>query len=255
MKNDYFLVNRHLGDLNPLICGWEECEPSHGYGPARRSYTLIHFVLSGKGILQKKEGDFPVSAGNAFLIQPGEVTYYQADREEPWVYFWVGFNGTLSGMFSELPTVLPVETEEVLRLRGQMDGSGNYEYLLLSFLYRLCALWFPSRRHRADAVELVRDRIQTLYMQPLTVEQLARECNLDRRYLSRIFKEKMGETLRDYLIRVRLENAKLLLAQGYSVSDSARFVGYEDVFNFSKMFKKYFGISPKDWQKKKRLND
>lgn len=34
-----------------------------------------------------------LSAGDAFLIPPAEVTYYQADEREPWSYAWVGFDG------------------------------------------------------------------------------------------------------------------------------------------------------------------
>jgi AraC-like DNA-binding protein len=82
---------------------------------------------------------------------------------------------------------------------------------------------------------------------------IAQKMNLDRRYLSRIFKEKTGVTIKDYLIGVRMEEAKRRLETGESITDAARLCGYDDVCNFSKMFKKRFGISPQQWQQKNRM--
>ena len=84
-------------------------------------------------------------------------------------------------------------------------------------------------------------------MQDLRVEEIADKMNLDRRYLSRIFKEKTGQTVQEYLISVRMEAAKQQLVRGASVNEAAKLSGYEDVCNFSKMFKRLFGVSPGQW--------
>jgi AraC-like DNA-binding protein len=81
-------------------------------------------------------------------------------------------------------------------------------------------------------------------MRSIRIEDIAKQLNLDRRYLTRLFKEKTGQSIQEYLIQVRLEEAVQCLQNGYSVSDTAILCGYEDVSNFSKMFKKRYGISP-----------
>ena len=106
--NDRILTNRHLSDINPLIAGEEACEPGHSFGPAVRRYTLIHYVLRGKGMYYAYGNAYPVEAGQAFLILPDEVTTYAADREDPWHYQWIGFEGGLSEKFRKLPPVFPV---------------------------------------------------------------------------------------------------------------------------------------------------
>ena len=92
----------------------------------------------------------------------------------------------------------------------------------------------------------------TYFSDGLTVSNIAAEMGLDRRYLARLFKSNMGMTVQDYLIKVRMENAKKILKSGTSVSATASLVGYNDSFNFSKMFKKYTGVSPKAYVLKNR---
>ena len=86
-------------------------------------------------------------------------------------------------------------------------------------------------------------------MYPLRVESIAQMVNLDRRYLSRIFKERVGCSIQEYIIEVRMEQAKHSLEKGTTVAQTARLCGYDDVCNFSKMFKKRFSVSPCDWRR------
>ena len=67
---------------------------------------------------------------------------------------------------------------------------------------------------------------------------------MNRIYLSRIFKEDYGISIKKYIVSVRMNHAKKFLEDGHSVSDVADMVGYSDAFGFSKMFKSYFGVSP-----------
>lgn len=51
-------------------------------------------------------------------------------------------------------------------------------------------------------------------------------------------------SIKEYIIKTRMEQAKTLLSLGYTVSNTAFAVGYRDPFNFSKSYKKYFGTTP-----------
>ena len=122
------------------------------------------------------------------------------------------------------------------------------EYLVASLLFRMYAELFEGKKAHNHYVRRVKDHIRALYMQPLRVEEIARKMNLDRRYLSRLFKEKTGQTIQDYLISVRMEEAQERLREGFSVEETSRLCGYEDPTNFSKMFKRRFGVSPARWR-------
>lgn len=244
------LVNRHFSDLNPIVHGSETCAPGHTYGPAVRKYTLIHYVVSGCGTYTVGGVTHRVGAGEAFRILPGESTVYSADRDDPWVYRWIGFDGGLSERFSELPPVFPLPADAAGVFFLLPAEGVAFEYLLAAELFRLYAALFTggSGRH-SHYVRRVRDYVNAMYMQEVRVERIAAQMNLDRRYLSRIFKEKTGKTVQEYLISVRMEEAKRCLSRGLSVTETASRCGYEDVCNFSKMFKSRVGISPAGWAK------
>jgi len=243
-SKNLLLTDRKLRDLNPLIAGEEVCAPGHSFGPAVRKYTLIHYVLRGKGTLYARGGAHPVRAGQAFVILPEEVTTYTADLEDPWYYRWIGFDGALSTRFSLLPPVLTLPEMFFGRMMRLPARSAATEYLLVGELFSLYAYLFTENPGGSPHVRRVENYIRSNYMHPIRVEKIAAESNLDRRYLSRLFKEETGLSIQEYLIQVRLEEAERLLLRGCNVKEAAHLSGYEDVSNFSKMYKKRTGRTP-----------
>ena len=55
------LTNRGLHDLNPIDAGNERCKPTQSFGPFVRTYTLIHYVRSGKGVFYTRGQAHPVT--------------------------------------------------------------------------------------------------------------------------------------------------------------------------------------------------
>ncbi len=253
VTHNIVLINRHFADLNPINLGYEYCLPGKSFGPTSRNYTLIHYVVSGKGRIIKKSGTYEISAGQAFLIRPGEISTYTADVDDPWYYHWIAFDGALSEKFTQLDHVISFPnglTQEML----DTQGKDLQEYRIAALLFKMYIQLFEGKKPRHHYVRRVQDHIRAVYMYPLRVEEIADKINLDRRYLSRIFKEKTGQTIQEYLIQVRMEEAKRLLAQGFSVEESAQMCGYEDTCNFSKMFKRKMGISPLHWKNEQTEN-
>jgi len=82
-------------------------------------------------------------------------------------------------------------------------------------------------------------------------EELANKYRIHPGYLSRLFKQEMGETLSEYLLRIRIEKAAALLKEGrYKVGEIAGMVGYSASSYFSIMFKKYTGYSPREYSQR-----
>jgi AraC-like DNA-binding protein len=244
----WLLNDRQMQDLNPLIAGEEACPPGKSFGPHIRSYTLLHYVRSGRGTLFSRGKAHPVHAGQLFIILPGEVTTYTADSIDPWHYCWVGFNGALADRFRQLPAVVDADEGLILSLFPK-DGQKNPEMHIAGGLFQLCAALLPAAAESGSHVQKVKNLIAQAYMQPLQVADIANALHLDRRYLTRIFRESTGLSIQQYLMDVRMAAADRHLSQGCSVQDTARLCGYADSSNFSRMYKKHRGISPQAYRK------
>ena len=79
---DFIFSNDFSRNIDAMIytCGYENCEPGHSYGPLLRNGYMVHYILSGKGVYQCRGRTFHLGEGEAFLICPGELIYYLADK-------------------------------------------------------------------------------------------------------------------------------------------------------------------------------
>ncbi|MEG1504958.1 MAG: AraC family transcriptional regulator [Lachnospiraceae bacterium] len=84
---------------------------------------------------------------------------------------------------------------------------------------------------------------------PLTLEDVASQVHLHPSYFSTMFKQSTGSTFKEYLNMVRIEESKRLLSNtDFSIIDIAVAIGFEDQSYFSKVFKKYTGLTPKQFR-------
>lgn len=87
--------------------------------------------------------------------------------------------------------------------------------------------------------------IEDNYSEKITLNSIAEQAGFSKYYISRLFKQYMGVTIIDYLIKIRLDKAKKLLVSGeYNIKQISYMVGYSDPNYFTWSFKKYLGISP-----------
>ena len=96
----YFSIfpNERFIDLGLYQFGMEQCSPSHSYGPAARNHFLFHYIISGTGTLYADDSTgttktYHLKSGEGFLIFPNQITTYIADKELPWEYVWIEFDG------------------------------------------------------------------------------------------------------------------------------------------------------------------
>ncbi len=233
-------------DIRPIYAGSEQCTNLHSFGPVLRHHAVIFFCKSGKGVYSVDDRVYEIKEGQIFIQNSGDVVFHQADEFDPWHYIWIALSGTVTERLSKLPTVIDLECSKVfddihdLVVKGEMKPE---KYLIC--LIKLFEELFPDPENAAtDFAIRAKEYINLHYMENISVEKISESFGMDRRYLLRIFKHRFGVTIVDYLIKVRMESAANFLKQRYSVGKTAAMCGYPDPYSFSKMFKKYHGISP-----------
>ncbi|WP_319526461.1 helix-turn-helix domain-containing protein [uncultured Desulfosarcina sp.] len=84
------------------------------------------------------------------------------------------------------------------------------------------------------------------YQQQITLEMVARETAMSKYHFSRLFKQHMGLSFKQYLNRQRIEAAKSLIAtSGYNITEASFAVGFNDASYFSRVFREIEGGPPK----------
>lgn len=106
----------------------------------------------------------------------------------------------------------------------------------------------------AEASQVVRELIDYNYMSGNTARDYAAMVHLSLTYMCRIFRRENNISIGEYITKVRLENAGVLLIRSNRlVKDVARMVGYPNFSYFCKRFKDYYHMTPAEYRRVNRL--
>lgn len=245
--------------------------PGWNSGPAIYDHYIIHYLYSGEGIYCCKNRKYTIKAGNMFLIEPYTEVTYQADTENPYQYYWVGFNGVEShellerSGFTDIDLVINCDGEKQKTIMSIMDHIANIrttsistQYSLIGLLYQLFGEMIRnneqtsrrSSRYYYDAITFIRQNATRL---EITAKEVAAHIGVERSHLYRIFKENGQFTVKEIITATKMEKAKLFLCNtDQSIEDIATYSGFKNSSHFSQFFRKIEGITPLQFRNRER---
>lgn len=271
--------SEELLDLRMYQYGWEQCAPLHSYGPFVRNHYLFHYVISGRGYLDANIAKdttrrYDLKAGQGFLICPGQINTYSANRDDPWKYVWLEFDGlraagylNSAGLGTSQPIYNPKSAAMAEELRDTMVYIASHPSAsTLHQIGHLCLfldilIQSSSTRREPRGVQLrdfyIQEAVNYMeqnYRRDLSVEEIADVCKLNRSYFSKLFKESKGCPPQEFLIRLRLAKAaEMMKTSSASIGDIAAYCGYPNQLHFSRSFKQHYGVSPREWRSQNKL--
>ena len=283
MQNLIFSIfpNQNFVDLGLFQFGWERCTPAHSFGPAARNHYLFHYILSGTGTLMADDSKgvtqtYSIKSMQGFMIFPNQITTYVADKQLPWEYVWLEFDGLrvkslldTIGLSLDKPvyharnkSLREDMANEMLYISRHKDESPfhliGHLYLFLDYLLRSAAdeqLEHGSKLREFYIHEAL-TYIEHNFQNEITIEDIAGVCGLNRTYFGKIFKEALGKTPQEFLLNYRmLKAAELLKLTSLSLGDVGLAVGYANQMHFSRAFKNNYGISPREWRYQNHINN
>lgn len=145
-----------------------------------------------------------------------------------------------------------------IMLASAIEQDSN-KYTVAARIYELLALiasrkaasYVPSSSR--DGVRLAHSYILDNYRsKDFNASELSATCGVGKKQFVNLFRNEYGSSPTQYVIQLRMSTAARLIEEGHmSVSEVAEFVGYEDVFYFSRLFKKHFSVSPSRYRMRK----
>ncbi len=87
----------------------------------------------------------------------------------------------------------------------------------------------------------------------IDLDNIADQAHFSKFHFIRLFKSIYGKTPNNYLIKIRMDNAKLLLSKGHSVLGTSLIIGFDSPTSFTGMFKKIVGKTPSTFQREQEI--
>ncbi len=95
--------------------------------------------------------------------------------------------------------------------------------------------------------------IDQYYGDNLDLDNIANHAYFSKFHFIRLFKSVYGVTPKKYLIKIRIDTAKILLSKGHSVTETCMMIGYDSVTSFTGIFKKWVATTPSTYKNEQEL--
>lgn len=239
----------------------------------RLDFQLI-YIASGKGEFYFHGKKEIVNAGNMVIYRPKEEQryyYYGVDQTE---VYWVHFTGNnvtnilrQHGISDDMHIIYTGTSLEYKRIFTSIINElrfckSEYEELCVYYLLELLILThrLSSEKPRKSNLLTMQEMEQAVqyfsqnYNSPISIDEYAHSHNFSISWFIQSFKQYTGTTPTQYLLFLRISNAKNLLENtSFNISEISRAIGYENPLYFSRIFKKQSGLSPSEYRKKYQI--
>lgn len=276
-RQHYTLEQRYSFKAKPRLLYVGELKKSEGWAEQEHHHDFIEILFIKDGCAQIDVN------GTSTVAQKGDIVIYNAatphreqclSDESVEMYFFALDNLSLSHLpinhllppeynnifptASLYDTFISLFEQAIQELESQQPFHGdivkNLARALLLYVVRVIHADKADKPvlHSNKIVEQATQYINEHYHGPITLDALAEHCFVNKYYLSHLFADQRGITLKQYIINKRLAEAKqLLLSQKASISEIAARVGFSDTSYFSRLFKREVGASPLQYRQNK----
>ena len=213
----------------------------------RRDFYLI-YLINGEMDLYHGDKRDQFHSGQFVILPPNTYYEYQNLNHSHVDYYWVHFTGnsadnilrTFHRLFDEF-----LQPDDLFEL----SCSAHLTTLCTRFSRAVKGAFSPNSKSRLLAKSL--QHMMLHYNESLTIPELADRANMSCGYFRLLFREVTGITPSEYITRLRLKNACMLLYQtNIPIGEIAAQVGYADQLYFSRIFRKNYGVSPSEYRNK-----
>jgi AraC-like DNA-binding protein len=254
---------RYNKELAIMCGGHEKCAPDYQVNRTSYPYYVIKYTISGRGTLNIHSKTHLLKNGILSGFTPHDAHSYKCDPNNPLEHIFVIFIGTEAPWLLEKSTIAQKGTLEVANqgetlylLRAIMKtGLEKKQYsqqICCSYLRALLLRQAAETNLSVESFSLALDTYQRCkkyiddnFQHISSPADAADACAVNIRYMARLFRRYGKITPHDYIMRLKLNKAvMLLLTSGLSVNEISYSLGFNDPYHFSRVFKHFHSLAP-----------
>ncbi len=245
--------------------GLTQGNPYHSTPGTRENDVMLTVFLGGRGIYRNSAGLVRVEANMVGLVGPEDRGILMAEAADPYTHYYCRFNGTYAVHLAErivaarggrfFHVTNAQEIADVIRRMVPLHRTALPEQMDWPEVLLAQAMVLLQREEKKSlpllSVAAVEEYLRVHLTEPNDLARMAEYFYISKASLCRAVKKLCGRTVVAMSEGMKIEWSKILLETGtLNVTEVGRRVGYADAFYFSRVFKKYAGVSPKQWTKK-----
>ena len=211
---------------------------------------LYDHTVNGKVIPVRKDSLFFINKDDPYTVKCHErgrslCVCFSAMTDMRTMAYSVENDPTVKKLFTEI-------------MKHSSLSTNADRYFVTAKIYELIAIIsaeeysFSSQKDTEPRLKAIKNYLANNYRRAdFYVDELAEIAGVGKPQLRKLFKKEYGVTPTQHLIDMRMTTAAHLLDEGHmSISEISCYVGYDDVFYFSRLFKKRFSLSPREYRQR-----
>lgn len=248
------------------------------------NFFEIVFIKSGSGLHQINENHYPMLSGDIYIMAPEDSHCATLDKalsivnilfqptlfhEKDWLYLksLPGLN-ILSNDHNKnnlhklalSPSHVDTITSLYLKIKAECNQKDpgweiNARNACSEILITMSRAWITYGNQKLQthlSQGPVSKALQFIYEnwnKEIKVNDLAKQVHLSKNYFGELFQNETGMTVQQYINKLKIDHARLLLEdKALNINTIADMVGYQDANYFSRIFKKNYSMTPKEYR-------
>ena len=249
-----------ISDLEIELAGCSNLSGDYTVGRVSPPNHTLFYSIHGKGKFRVPSGEMQLDEGQLIILPAGqsfEVTIVSEQWDIIWVNLadserWKSFSKSEAVVLDNAKLEGLHHAMELLYIERDVDSRGAAMQLVSRYLYRIIDAPLSDvhthdekERRQVSRLHSLFSAVEKQLQFDWDMESLSEKAHYSAPHLHRLCLQVFGRSPKQHVIHLRMTRAKsLLLSTQWPVSYIASYVGYANVFTFSKRFKKSTGLSP-----------
>lgn len=266
MGEAYTNYNANLNDdLVIIFLGFVKAEKGYKYSYSNFPFYRLVYTIAGQATLITQDKQHEMTNGTICGFEPNNTDTICVNSNATWEHYYLHFTGKNAGELfrqTKLNTRRIIRTSDPPRMHHYFEDMMDSErsklelahvinvHILGTLLSKLvndaCIHTEDNSMASRESYLMCREYINANFSKIRSLEDISENCNLSKPHICYLFNQHAKISPMAYVTKLKMNKAAILLLQTYlSIKQISRVLSFDDQYYFSRLFRKYYGISPK----------